>query len=93
MPLPCLHLHGAKQCRARSKRSGNQCQNPAAYGMPTCRMHGARHPLTVLKGTAHPKYKHGRETITKKVHRSKKLKELRKLETMIRALFFSDDYF
>ncbi len=62
MPLPSLRLHSAKQCRARSKRSGNQCLNPAAFGMPTCRMHGARHPDNILRGEEHPAYKHGQET-------------------------------
>ncbi len=80
MPLPSLHLHGAKQCRARSKRSGNQCRNPAAFGMPTCRMHGARRAHTVLIGNKHPNYQHGRETLEAKAHRFKKLTELRQLE-------------
>ncbi len=86
MPLPTLHMHGAKQCRARSKRTGNQCQNPAAFGMPVCRMHGARHPHTTLRGEAHPGYKHGHETLEAKAVRSSKLFELRRLEALMHLL-------
>ncbi len=31
----------ATQCKAKSKRSGKQCQNPAISGSDVCRMHGA----------------------------------------------------
>ena len=85
MPLPSLYLHGAMQCRARSKRSGIQCKNPAAFGMPTCRMHGARPRHTILSGEAHPNYRHGWETREAKARRSQKLKDLRWLEKLIKA--------
>lgn len=86
MPLPSLRLHGAKQCHARSKRSGNQCRNPAAFGMGVCRMHGARHGSTIVKGKQHPNYQHGRETLEAKAHRSEKLSGLRLLEQLLYAL-------
>jgi hypothetical protein len=61
MPLPSVRLHGAKQCRARTKSSGlkKQCANPAAYGMPVCRFHGAH--KKILKGKDHPNYRHGKQ--------------------------------
>ncbi len=31
----------AKQCKAKSKRSGKRCQNPAVTGFDVCRIHGA----------------------------------------------------
>ena len=31
----------ATQCKARSRHSGKQCQNPAVAGFDVCRMHGA----------------------------------------------------
>ena len=31
----------AKQCKAKSKRSGERCRNPAVVGFEVCRMHGA----------------------------------------------------
>jgi hypothetical protein len=36
-----LPMHQASRCRARSKRSGLQCQAPAVRGHSVCRMHGA----------------------------------------------------
>lgn len=89
MPLPSLRLHNAKQCRARSKRSGNQCLNPAAFGMPTCRMHGARQRQSVARGESHPNYKHGHETLHAKAARSAKLTELRALESLMYLLGMS----
>lgn len=31
-----------QRCRAKSKRSGEQCKNYALKGLDVCRMHGAR---------------------------------------------------
>ena len=70
MPLPAVQNHGAAQCRARSKRSGKQCLNPAAHGMKVCRMHGARRAHTTLRGEKHPAYKHGRETSSMRLERA-----------------------
>jgi len=70
MPLPTVKNHGAAQCRARSKRSGKRCLNPAAHGMKVCRMHGARCAYTTLRGEKHPAYKHGRETSNVRLERA-----------------------
>lgn len=70
MPLPAVEDHGAAQCRARSKRSGERCLNPAAHGMKVCRMHGARRAHTTLRGEKHPAYKHGRETSSMRFERA-----------------------
>ncbi len=80
-PLPSVRLHGAQQCKARSKHSLERCKNPAAYGMPVCRFHGARRSETVLRGPVHPQYRHGKETLEMKWDRSLRLAELRDLET------------
>ncbi len=80
MPLPNVSADPSLQCRARSKRSQERCKNPAAYGMATCRMHGARRPETVRKGDKHPAYRNGKETQEAKAERSAKLAELRDLE-------------
>jgi hypothetical protein len=34
----------ARQCKAKSKRSGERCRNPAVAGFEVCRMHGANKP-------------------------------------------------
>ena len=60
MPLPSLKT--ARRCRAKAKHSGERCNNPAAYGMGVCRMHGARTAETIRSGEAHPNYQHGQST-------------------------------
>ncbi len=37
MPLENLNL----RCKAKSKRTGGRCQNPAVKGYEVCRVHGA----------------------------------------------------
>ena len=44
------------QCRARSKRTGQQCRRAAMRGRPVCLMHGGKSP----RGMAAPNYQHGR---------------------------------
>lgn len=44
-----------KQCKAKSKRSGKQCKNPAMIGKEVCRMHGGKSPSGPDAGN----YKHG----------------------------------
>jgi hypothetical protein len=84
MPLPSVTLWSAPQCTARAKHSRQRCLNPAAHGMPVCRNHGARRPETVIRGAAHPQFRHGNETQAAKAMRSAKLAELRDLEaTMV----------
>ena len=84
MPLPFVVTGRAAQCTARAKCSRERCLNAAAYGMRVCRNHGARRPETVMRGPAHPLYRHGNETQAAKAERSAKLAELRDLEaTMV----------
>jgi len=71
MPLPCIN-NGTTKCQCKSKRTGLPCNNPAAFGQKACRMHGAHKKVTKLTGTEHPNYKHGENTQTSKVKRSKK---------------------
>ena len=82
MPLPSVTKHGALQCKAKSKRSGVRCLNPAAYRCKTCRFHGARRPETIKRGAAHPGYKTGWETLQAKANRSRALTEMRELEAL-----------
>ena len=62
MPLPSLS-YGAKQCTAKSKRTGLPCNNPAAYGCRTCRMHGARKAESIKRGKDHVNYVHGERSL------------------------------
>jgi len=62
MPIPNVEEGIARRCAARSKRSGLRCWNLCAYGLSVCRMHGARKPETVLRGSAHPAFRHGKAT-------------------------------
>jgi hypothetical protein len=86
MPLPSVTRWSAPQCTARAKNSRMRCLNPAAHGMPVCRKHGARRPETVIRGAAHPQFRHGNETQAAKAARSAKLAELRDLEAAMFTL-------
>jgi hypothetical protein len=89
MPLPNIRNNYALQCHAKAKHTGNQCLNLAAYGGRVCRFHGARKPKSILRGTQHPNYKHGRETLEAKAKRSAGLTRLRKIEdTLVDGSFF-----
>ena len=79
MPLPNVASGRTPQCKARSKRSLEQCKNPAAYGCATCRFHGARRPNTIKRGPAHPQYRHGRETRDARRRRVEGMTRLRRL--------------
>ena len=79
MPLPSVLHFGADQCQARSKRTGQPCNNPAAFGCRTCRMHGAHRSRRSTAGTEHWNYQHGRETLAAKLTRAETLAELRRL--------------
>ena len=80
MPLPSVSKHRAKQCTARAKSTQHRCLNPAAYGCRTCRLHGARKRSSIKRGTDHPNYRHGTETLAAKQSRSVMLAELRVIE-------------
>lgn len=86
MPLPTVISGNAARCTAKCKARGEQCRNPAAYGMSVCRYHGARKPGTIRRGADHPQHRHGGETLDAKAERSKKLAELRELEALSFAL-------
>jgi hypothetical protein len=88
MPLPNIISGKTRRCIAKCKGRGDQCRNPAAFGMAACRYHGARRPETVRRGAKHLQYRHGGETLEAKAERSRGLAELRQLE----ALSFSLGY-
>lgn len=83
MPLPSVAIHGARQCKAITKRSKIRCLNPSAYGCSTCRYHGATpvHTRNNVVGEDHPQFKHGRDT--------KRAKE-RHQQTMVKLLLLED---
>ena len=83
MPLPNIVSGKTRRCSALCRSTHTQCQNPAAYGMKTCRYHGARRHNTVKYGSAHPQFKHGKETKIAKFKRSKKLAEMYALENIL----------
>ena len=83
MPLPSVAIHGARQCKAITKRSKIRCLNPSAYGCSTCRYHGATpvHTRNNVAGEDHPQFKHGRDI--------KRAKE-RHQQTMVKLLLLED---
>ena len=83
MPLPVVCAGYAARCSARSRTTGNRCWNPAAFGMATCRYHGARRPQTVRKGQEHPQYQNGRETQPAKQQRSQALARIALYEEVL----------
>ena len=86
MPLPSMRLHGAKQCAAKSKRTGLPCNNPAAYGCRTCRMHGARKAESIKRGEQHPNYVHGGRTLEAKKQSSAQCAKLQMMEDAMHLL-------
>ena len=88
MPLPGVG-DTVKQCTARAKHSGVRCNNPAVVcwggSGRVCRMHGSRKPDTIRRGSAHPGWKHGEQTLEAKAERSRRLTELRVLEAALYA--------
>lgn len=86
MPLPSMRLHGAKSCTAKSKRTGLFCNNPAAYGCRTCRMHGARKHESIKRGKDHPNFVHGRRTLETQLEQSATSCRLQQLEDAMHLL-------
>lgn len=80
MPLPSLRLFGAQRCTAKAKSTGQRCNNVAAWGCSTCRMHGARKRASIKRGEAHPNYLHGECTLATRADYSAASKRLRELE-------------
>lgn len=62
MPLPS-QKYGAKQCSAKSKRSGIRCLNNAVSTSNVCRMHGYVPKDKIKRGEAHGMYKYGSRTL------------------------------
>jgi len=78
------------QCNAKSKRTKQQCRNPAIKGKTKCKHHGG-----LSKGSRTPEgkarqiaanTKHGNETRAIREERSAKLAELYELEMLGREL-------
>lgn len=71
MPLP--GIDEVKQCTARAKSTESRCRNAAVskWGLPptVCRMHGARHSSSIMRGANHSQHRHGRETLQAKAER------------------------
>lgn len=89
-----MHLFGspssACRCRARSKRSGEQCRKAAMRGKAVCLAHGGRStgPKTAAGRAkcAEVKTMHGREGRQTREVRAKKLRELRELDRYIKGI-------
>ncbi|WRH75234.1 MAG: hypothetical protein RSE16_11015 [Sphingobium sp.] len=62
MPLPNILSGKTKRCKAKCKARGDQCRNPAAYGMMVCRYHGARKPETITRGSEHWNFQNAGQT-------------------------------
>ena len=84
--LPAVKLYGARRCQVKSRRSGEQCKNPAAYGQKACRIHGAHRSVTKLVGKDNPAYINGKETNKARTERRERIKELQDLENAGRKL-------
>ena len=72
-----------RQCKATSKRTGNQCKAPALIGKFVCRNHGglSKGPTTAQgrQRCATAKTTHGQETREIRAERSRKSAELHQL--------------
>ena len=79
-----------RQCNARSKRTKQQCQAPAARGRSVCRFHGGKSsgPKTPegRARCASAKTVHGRETRAIRAQRREELAVLQSLEALGRAI-------
>jgi len=89
MPLLNISTGRTLRCEALCKRRQARCWNPAAYGMPVCRFHGARRPETVKRGSAHPNFQHGRETQQRRQARRDASIRLRDLENLMHLCRFT----
>ncbi len=78
MPLPNLKTRCSALCRAR----GYQCLNPAAFGMPVCRYHGARRTQAIKRGEEHGRYKSGEFTQATKLAYREGIARIVELETL-----------
>jgi glucose-6-phosphate dehydrogenase assembly protein OpcA len=91
MPLPNVANGTAQQCIASNRQTGKRCLNPAAFGMATCRYHGARKRTSVRQGANHPQYRHGMETLDAKRQRREGLERVRLYEaTLVKCGLLQD---
>ena len=78
------------RCDAKSKRTKQQCRNPAIKGKAKCRFHGGRSTGSrTPEGKARQieaNTKHGNETRAKRAKYRAKMKELYELEEAGRAM-------
>ncbi len=89
-----MHLFGspsaACRCKARSKRSSEQCRKAAMRGKTVCLAHGGRSsgPRTAAGRAkcAEAKTVHGREGRQTRELRAEKLRELSELEHYIKGV-------
>ena len=86
MPLPSITKHRAKQCTAKSRRTGLPCNNLAAYGCRTCRVHGARKAESIKRGKDHVNFVHGRRTLEAQAEQSATSRRLQQLEDALHLL-------
>ena len=86
MPLPNITSGKTPRCKATCKARGDRCRNPAAYGMPVCRYHGARKPGAIQRGACHPQYRHGGETREAKAERHQMSVFFHEVEDLMFAL-------
>ena len=86
MPLPSISKHGAKQCTAKSKRTSLPCNNPAAYGCRTCKVHGARKKDSIKRGEQHPNFVHGNRTLESQKQASEQSARLQMLEDALHVM-------
>ena len=91
-PEPFIVIFGGTAvppCRARSKRSGEQCRKPPMKGKTVCLAHGGRStgPKTAAGRAKCGEVKtiHGREGRQMREVRAEKLRELRELERYMKG--------
>lgn len=85
MPLPS-QKYGAKQCSAKSKRSGVRCLNNAVLGAAICRMHGHVPNHKVKRGESHGMYKDGSRTLEAQKQSSEQSARLQMMEDALHLL-------
>ena len=85
MPLPS-QKYGARQCSAKSKRSGVRCLNNAVTGATICRMHGYVPKDRVKRGEAHGMYKDGSKTLEAQKQSSEQSAKLQQIEDAMHLL-------